>query len=116
MELTNIKILTFAVSITIVWGDCVNYDYVCKAYRFGIKYQDPNIKSVNSSDYRGCIDHCFQYPACKVFEFDPIEGVCRFSSVFFDYTKAALTSMLLWKKTSGISCKEHLTEGMSFFL
>ena len=93
-------------------ADCVNHDYICKTNGLGIKYLDSDIRSVNSFDYGGCIYHCFQDTTCKVFEFDPTQRVCKFASVFFDNTQFVPTSVLLWKKTSNITCKEDLAKGM----
>ena len=111
MENTFLKLITFMTSIFTAWTNCINYDYVCKSNGLGIKYIDPNIPTVNSSDYKGCIDKCFQEPSCKVFEFDPIQQVCKFSSVYFENIQSVPSSVLLWKKTPNITCRDDLTEG-----
>ncbi len=115
METTNVQILIFVISIDTLWAGCVNYDYACKTNGLGMKYPDPNIQPMNSPDYSGCIDHCFQDTACKVFEFDMAQRICKFSSVFFDNIQSVPSSVLLWKKTPSISCKEDLTKGLHFF-
>ncbi len=88
---------------------CYNYQHWCQENGTGLNLYSPGVPTLDANNYKTCLHHCDGNTACKGFEYDPNEKMCRFSAFLF--TKDKPETLIYWKTTTNVSCAEELSDG-----